>query len=70
MAKLVAAKTFVSRHFEPGSEPDSEVLEQWVNQKGLGVMIGDLLFIWDNALFGNANREPHKLSGTDLLRKA
>lgn len=71
MSKLVKAEVWIARHFEPGSEPRLEELEEWALSENTGVIIGKKLFINDDALlpapFHTANSG--RLTAYDLLAR-
>ena len=68
MAKLVKAKIWVARYFEPGSEPDLKTLEEWVLTEHTGALINKALFIYDDALFPAHIQSKDAVSAMDLLR--
>jgi hypothetical protein len=71
MSKLVTAEAWIARHFEPGSEPRLEDLEDWVLSENTGVIIGKKLFINDDALLTTQAHIVNggKLTAYDLLAR-
>lgn len=64
MSRLVNAKKWIARHFEPESEPKLDELRDWVLTKNQGIEIGSTLYIKTDAL---ASVVPEPPSGTAPL---